>query len=286
MLRIYIIGAGTPTPARTRFGTCYIVETGKDLLMFDCGPASTYKMALMDISPTRVTDLFFSHHHFDHNADYPCFLLSRWDQAAGRGKSLRVYGPPPTAFFSERLFGREGAFGHDWIARSEHPGSIEIYKKRGGIPPRRPPSIEIQEIESGFCVEGETWRVSAQRVKHIEPWMPTLAYRTETDDGTLVISSDTGFCRDIIRFSKGADWLLMHCWDLQQKMGNAESGMITGTTDAAKIAAQAGVGRLLLSHCNPTLDLPENRLMAENGIGKYFKSQFEFVNECSVIDLT
>jgi len=43
-----------------------------------------------------VENLFFTHHHFDHNIDYPCFLLPRWDQAAGRGSELNVYGPKQT----------------------------------------------------------------------------------------------------------------------------------------------------------------------------------------------
>ncbi len=285
MLRVHIVGAGTPTPAGTRFGTCYIVETGDDWLMFDCGPASTYKMACMGISPTAVTNLFFSHHHFDHNADYPCFLLSRWDQAAGRGNPLKVYGPPPTAEFSERLFGREGAFSHDWAARTEHPGSIEIYRKRGGTPPRKPPVVDIREIDGGANVEGKTWKVSAARVAHIEPWMPTLAYRLETGNRSLVFSSDTGRCRGIAQLSEKADCLIMHCWDLQNKMGRAEASMITGTSDAAKIAAQAGVKRLLLSHCNPALDEPSNRSTAEKDVRKYFSARFEFVEERSTVEI-
>ena len=43
-----------------------------------------------------MENLFFTHHHFDHNIDYPCFLLCRWDQAAGRGSELNVYGPKQT----------------------------------------------------------------------------------------------------------------------------------------------------------------------------------------------
>ncbi len=285
MLRIYIIGAGTPTPAGSRFGTCYLVEVEDDLLMFDCGPAATYKMARMGVLPTMVTDLFFSHHHFDHNSDYPCFLLSRWDQAAGKGRPLRIYGPPPTALISERLFGEEGAFSYDWRARVEHPGSIEIYQKRGGEPPRMPPLVEVQEIGTGICAKGKTWQVSSQRVTHIDPWMPTYAYRLESAAGSLVLSSDTGFCRNIIQLSKNADCLLLHCWDLQEKMGNAEASIITGTTDAAKIAFQAGVSRLLLSHCNPLLDQYENRLKAEQDVKTIFNGRFEFVDELSIIEI-
>ena len=43
--------------------------------MFDCGPAATHKLVKAGLYPTQVDNLFFTHHHFDHNIDYPCFLL-------------------------------------------------------------------------------------------------------------------------------------------------------------------------------------------------------------------
>jgi len=43
-----------------------------------------------------VENLFFTHHHFDHNIDYPCFLLSRRGQAAGHSSELNVYSPKQT----------------------------------------------------------------------------------------------------------------------------------------------------------------------------------------------
>jgi ribonuclease BN (tRNA processing enzyme) len=44
--------------------------------------------------PTQVDYLFFTHHHFDHDVDYPCFLLTCWDQSVGRENLLRVWGAP------------------------------------------------------------------------------------------------------------------------------------------------------------------------------------------------
>ena len=81
MARIHVLGAGTPTPTPTRFGSSYVVELRDRYLMIDCGPATTYKMVRAGIWPTKVDHLFFTHHHFDHDVDYPCFLLCRWDQS-------------------------------------------------------------------------------------------------------------------------------------------------------------------------------------------------------------
>ena len=103
MNKLIVLGAGTPTPTGERFGSSVVLSIEDELIMFDCGPASTHKLIKKRILPTQVNSLFFSHHHFDHNVDYPCFLLSRWDQGAGKEKKLKVFGPNLTEKITEQL---------------------------------------------------------------------------------------------------------------------------------------------------------------------------------------
>ena len=84
LAKLFLVGCGTPTPTPERFGSRMVLMVNKEYLMFDCGPASTYKLQRMGLAPTDISPLFFTHHHFDHNADYPCFLLCRWDQSPSR----------------------------------------------------------------------------------------------------------------------------------------------------------------------------------------------------------
>ena len=83
MADLFVLGAGTPTPTAERFGSSHVLKLGDDLLMFDCGPAATHKLVKAGLFPTQINYLFFTHHHFDHDIDYPCFLLCRWDQSIG-----------------------------------------------------------------------------------------------------------------------------------------------------------------------------------------------------------
>ena len=126
MAEIYVLGGGTPTPTADRFGSSHVMKIGDELLMFDCGPASTHKLVKAGMFPTQVDNLFFTHHHFDHNIDYPCFLLCRWDQAAGNGNELNVYGPNLTEEITQGLIGENGVFSPDWRARAGHPLSQQI----------------------------------------------------------------------------------------------------------------------------------------------------------------
>ena len=92
-LTLSIVGSGTPVPSADRFGSAYLLSIGDTRLLFDCGPATTYKLARLGVAPTAIDHLFFTHHHFDHDVDYPCFLLSRWDQSVGGEPVLSVHGP-------------------------------------------------------------------------------------------------------------------------------------------------------------------------------------------------
>ena len=61
--------------------------------MFDCGPAATHKLVKAGLYPTQVDNLFFTHHRFDHNIDYPCFLLCHQDQGLAKAKNWMSTGP-------------------------------------------------------------------------------------------------------------------------------------------------------------------------------------------------
>ena len=58
MNKLIILGAGTPTPTRERFGSSVVLSIEDELIMFDCGPASTHKLIKKRILPTQINSLF------------------------------------------------------------------------------------------------------------------------------------------------------------------------------------------------------------------------------------
>lgn len=216
---LYLLGTGTPTPTESRFGTSYVLQVGRDYLMFDCGPATTYKLVQAGLFPTQIDYLFFTHHHFDHNADYACFLLCRWDQSTGTENRLHVWGPEPTEWITERLVGPGGAFSHDWKARVGAPVSQSVHANRGGSLPRPEPSFDVTDVGPGGVIEGSHWTVTTGRAHHVEPWLESLAYRVDADEGGVVFAGDTGPCESLGALAQGADVLVVNCWDHQDKDG-------------------------------------------------------------------
>lgn len=285
MIKIYFVCSGTPTPTKHRFGTCYVLQLHDEYLMFDCGPAATHKLVKMGLFPTQIDYLFFSHHHFDHNVDYPCFLLCRWDQSVGKENTLKIWGPPPTEWITEHLIGPKGAFNHDWKARIGHPGSQDIFVNRGGKLPRPEPEVIVKDIHSEAVIKGKNWMVTAAATQHIEPWMQTLAYRVDSDEGSIVLTSDTGICSSVKKLAEGTDTLLIHCWNNQDAMGNNEMKMITGTIDAAQMAKQTGVKRLILAHQSPDFGRPGSKEKGISDISKIFKGQIIFAKELMTLEI-
>lgn len=215
--------------------------------MFDCGPAATQKLVKVGIFPTRVDYLFFTYHHYDHDVDYPCFLLCRWDQSVRKENQLRVYGPTLTETITERIIGENGAFVHHWKARVNHPASQRVHVNRGGTLPRKPPSVLAKDVGSGIAHQGAEWRVVSAPAAHVQPWLDSLAYRLNGADGSIVFTADTQPCETVLNLARGADMMLCMCWDDQARMeALGETIGQCGTTAAARMAQEAGVKKLVL----------------------------------------
>ena len=282
-LQLHVVGNGCPAPTPEHFGSSFILEVGSKCLMIDCGPATTYKMTLMGIAPGRVGDVFFTHHHFDHNVDFPCFALTRWDQGKCTEPPLRVYGPPPTRAFVERLLGEEGAFVDDWTSRVEHPVSLAIFKRRGGVLPRPAPAVETKDVGPGTTARTDSWTATATRVHHVEPGLESLAYRFDTDHGSIVFAADCGDCPALRELARGADTLVIGC--VYVGRSKAYSDIITGSAEAAEIARASGVRRLVLSHAAPGFSKPEMKQKAIADAAQTFEGAIVFPDELTTVDL-
>jgi ribonuclease Z len=283
-MRLFLIGAGTPTPTASRFGTCYVLQVGDDYLMFDCGPAATHKLVKAGLFPTQIDHLFFTHHHYDHNADYACFLLTRWNHHTGRENRLRVWGPPPLKRITEQLIGEGGAFFEDWHARVSHPASQAVHVERGGTLPRPGPEFDINEMGPDGIVQGGGWQVRATYAQHAQPWLQSLAYRVDAAEGSVVITGDAYHCAPLAELARGADTLLVSVWDHQQDMEGSITG-IAGTVVAAEMARQAGAKRLVAAHSLEHLSRPGSRERGTADMAQIFGGEIIFGDELMVLEL-
>jgi ribonuclease BN (tRNA processing enzyme) len=281
-----LLGAGVPTPTPRRFGSAYLLDVAGRSLLIDCGPATTYKLTLAGRRTPEISLLLFTHHHFDHNADYPCFVLTRWDQDVDQ-TPLRVYGPPPTAELTRALFDPpDGAWVPDWKARVEHTGSQRVFANRGGTLPRRPPQVDAVDVGATFVLEENGFSVRAADTAHAQPLLESVAYRVDSDEGSVVFTGDTEPVDDVVELARGADMLICMCWDTDAAMeAEGLSRGMTGTPSAARLAAQAGVQDLVLTHIGPSLDAPAVREEALREATRAFDGRIVFGEELQALDV-
>ena len=284
-MRVTLLGAGVPSPAPRRFGSAYLLDVAGRSLLVDCGPAATYKLTLAGRRAPEVSMLLFTHHHFDHNADYPCFVLTRWDQDVEQ-TPLRVFGPPPTAAFTRTLFGApDGAYVPDWTARVEHPGSQRVFANRGGTLPRTAPKIDVTDIDATFVREEEGFAVRTADTVHAQPWLESVAYRIDSEGTSIVFTGDTEPVDSVVELARGADMLICMCWDTDAAMeADGLSEGMTGTRRAGALAAEAGVRTLVLTHISAHLDSPAVRKEGIREVEAAFGGPVVFGEEIMTLD--
>ena len=250
-------------------------------LMFDCGPASTHKLVKMGIKLVDIDNLFFTHHHFDHDVDYPCFILSRWNLFVGGERDLQVFGPNLTERLTHRIMDEhEGAYAHDWIARINHPLSLNAFTSRGGVLPRPAPVVLAKDIGPGKVQSGPDWEVTAAPAEHVQPWLDSLAYRVDSDEGSVVVTGDTRPCASVVELAKDVDTMVCLCTYIEDEQeGTPEAEYMCGSTTAAKMAQDAGAKRLVLVHQVNIMDDPGETERAVRDIARHYDGEIVWGRE-------
>jgi ribonuclease Z len=264
---IQLLGTGNPSPSLRRMSSGYLVEVDDDLILFDHGPGTYHRLLEAGYAPTDPTHLFLTHLHYDHCLDFVRLVLTRWDQGAGRTPELKVYGPPALEAMTRALFSKEaGAFAPDLHARTEHRLSLDIYEERGGRLPRAWPAPEVHEIRSNDVIQGRSWTVTTTSAIHAQPQLQCHAYRLDCADGSFVYSGDSGPSRRIAELAKDCDVLVHMCaYESGNELSEVHAKTCCGHLELARLAAEANVRTLVLSHFNQKMDRPgtRERLIAE-----------------------
>ena len=103
--------------------------------------------------------------------------------------------------------------------------------------------VDVLKAEPSTVFDGQGLKVTALGIPHAN--MPTLAYRVETRDGSIVFSSDqNGTDPKFVDFARNADVLIMHL----AIAAGAANPLHAAPAVVGRIAQEAGVGRLIVSH--------------------------------------
>lgn len=269
-MKLTILGSGSPEAYARRASSGYLIETGTDRILFDCGGGVVDNLLRSGRRPSDITHIVFSHLHSDHMMDYARLIHAAWDEG---GDPIRVIGSAPIKAITDGYFGPDGVLAHDLRARTEHPASQEVWTARGGTLPRPWPAPDVQEITPGEAIAGDGWRIMSCEVPHAQPFLNCLAFALEAEGKTFVYSGDAGRSTELEQLARGADLLLHWCYRLDEDDPVPPGSTLTPSpSEIAKMASRLGVRRLMLTHFRVSMDRPDRFETALDALVTHFGS--------------
>ena len=281
MLSLTFLGTGASIPTLDRNVSGIAVQREGEMLLFDCGEGNQRQMMRYGVGFT-FTEIFFTHYHADHMLGVTGLLRTMGLQ--DRSMPVTLYGPKG----AQRILGAAVTLG---IERSKFPVEI-IEVKPGDRLARDGYEIVVFETEHradtvGYALvehqrlgrfnperarelgipEGPLWgqlhkgkMVTLQDGRSFGPADLVGAPRSGR---TLVYSGDTRPHLSVIEAARGADLLVHEATFGGDELERAKDTGHSTAGEAARVALEAGVRSLVLTHISSRYNRDASELLAE-----------------------
>jgi ribonuclease BN (tRNA processing enzyme) len=234
------VTGATPTPSANLIvwnNVPYVVDTGYGI---------SFKLAEAGFPLSALRYTFITHLHSDHSAEWGLLAYNAW--ATGLRTPVDAYGP---AGMRQLAQGFWDAYKFDIETRIEDEGRPDLRTL-----------VNVHEYTEGAVMAAGDVKVSALRNLH-PPIKESFALKFEFPGRTVVFSGDTAYFPPLAAFAKGADVLVHEVMyapaleELLRRVPNAATLMAhlkashTLTDEVGRLATEAGVKKLVLSHYVP-----------------------------------
>lgn len=240
-MKITLLGTGSPIPHPERAGPATLVSTTSANILFDCGRGVVMRLAGARLLPIMLHGVVLTHLHSDHVCDLNDVITTHWVMSA-TPTPLRIVGPVGTTAFVEATL---AAMATDIGYRIGHHEDL-----------RQGPLVDVLEVEPGEVFTVATQEVLCGASDH-RPVEPTLAYRIDDGEESVVIAGDGVPCPALDELVRGADAYVQSVIrdDLVAQVPSARFQDIldyhSTVAQAADTARRAGVRALVLTHYVP-----------------------------------
>jgi ribonuclease Z len=265
MLRITFLGTGGSTPTPNRTPSAIAMNRKGELLLFDCGEGAQQQM-MRAKTGMKISAIFITHFHADHVLGIPGLLQTMALQ--GREEPLEIYGPRYVDKFLHHLLAL-GYAGRSFEVRAIELQPGDVVRRNGYT--IRTVKTEHNVVSIGYVLEEDMRPGRFNRERAIElgikpgPLFARLqsGHSIIVDDTEIkpeqvlgpprpgrkiVYTGDTRPCESVIEASKDAD-LLIHDSTLSvETQEYAIDYMHSTALEAAEVAKQAEVRKLILTH--------------------------------------
>ncbi len=259
-----ILGCSSQQPTRRRNHGAYLFRWNDEGLLFDPGEGTQRQFIYANVAPTVVSRIFVSHFHGDH-----CLGLGSMLMRLNLDKvehEIHCYYPAGGKKYFDRL--RYGTMYHDTVKVVEHPvseagvvhddgkfvveaaylkHSVECLGWRITEPNRRKfdrDKLKAYKIEGPLVKELEkkgVMTIEGERVR-----IEDVSWIRKGD--TIAVVIDTHPCQNAIELARNAKLLLCESTYLEDHHQLADKHYHLTAKQAALIAKEADVDRLILTH--------------------------------------
>jgi ribonuclease Z len=280
MIRVVFLGTAASRPTVGRNVSSVLVQRLGDLLMFDCGEGTQRQMMRFGTG-FAVHDIFFTHMHADHLLGLPGLLRTMGLQgreepmrlycARGEGKivdtavHLGVERVPFEVAIHELVPGDVVARdGYDVVPFRTRHGRHSLgyalveHERLGRFDPARARELGVPEGPLfGRLHRGETVEVDGRSIS------PELVVGLPRPGRRVVYTGDTRPVKATIEHAAGADLLIHEATFAHEDADRARETGHSTAREAARVAREAGVHRLVLTHLSPRYGLEPDILLRE-----------------------
>ena len=223
--RLTVVGCSGSYPGPDSPASCYLLEAEHDgrtfRILLDLGNGALGQLHRY-ADPLTIDAVFLSHLHADHCLDMCGYYVLRKYHPTGPQPRIPVWGPADTPGRLARAY--------DLPLDPGMNEEFDFYPHAGPV------------TVGPFVVE-------STRVVHP---VDAFALKVSIGDRTIVYSGDTGPCPELTDLATGADLLLCEA-SFRDGVDSPPDLHMTGS-ECGTTAAEAGVGRLVLTHIPPWHD--------------------------------
>ena len=273
IIKIIILGSGTPRVNIDRFSQSILVEHKKDKFLFDTGRGALLRLNQSNILPNEIHNIFFTHLHSDHLLGFADILMTGW--VYHRNIPLNIFGPEGTENFVSSTL---QSYKEDINVRSNAPEMLDKKNLKSNI----------TIINDGYTFKKNGLTIEAFSVKH-EPFTHAFGFKIFNDKYCMIISGDTTFTENIIKKAKNCDILIheiAHASEYTiEKFPKAE-GVISYHTDTKQLSKIVNTVTPRLTILNHVLSLDgssDNEILED--IKKYTSHNVLIAKDLMTIDL-
>jgi len=272
--KLVLLGtAAGPVPGRSRQMTSHVMLSNGAAYVLDCGLGVTDQYARTGIPFGALKSIFITHHHADHNIEYGPLLIIGWIQ--GMRNDVRAFGPPPLRQMTDDFM-------------RAYKTTIDFWSEDLKMKPLT--SVGVTEVPvAGPVMQDDNVKVTAIVVEH-PPVKPALGYRFDFKDRSIAFSGDTAPSEVVAKMAKGVDVLVHETMyvpavetyiraqvakgrpvKVEDFMAHMKADH-TPSEDVGRIAQEAGVKTLVLSHLTPAIESISDDTW-RGPVAKYFKGE-------------